>query len=242
MKGLLELGLSKLKIQAYQELKDGKPNGSPLGEMQVMYNPESLNLSYGIEYDADNYLNGSISINHFKQARPGALTLELLFDSSLPGSQQSVEMQLTAIQALCCETRSGSRETPYLKIEWGKMHWHGQDFFLGRAASLEIRYTRFDRKAEPQRATATLTLNAVSSPFSQTKEIFDRIKKQASLSLPDQYWLPMAAATLATIAGMAEAYSYLDVAIANDLDSLDAARPGDTLVPPTEMANEEGTA
>ncbi|UZM16229.1 LysM peptidoglycan-binding domain-containing protein [Pseudomonas kielensis] len=236
MKGLLEFGLSKLKITAYRKRDRNPPD--KLGEMRVMYNPDSLDLRYDIDYDADSYINGGMRLNHYKQARPGELQLELLFDASLPGSQQSVESQLAALQMLCCEVDPGTHETPYLKIEWGKMNWHGEDHFAGRAASLQVKYTRFNRKAEPQRAIATLTLTADSSQTLQATELAKLAAQQASSRIPDMSWLPMAAATLASIAGM-RAFSVLDVAKANDLDSLDAIKPGDTLVVPSETADTE---
>lgn len=238
MKGLLEFGLSKLKISAYKD----REHQVKLGEMQVMFNPEALDLSYGIDYDADNYLNGSISVNHFKKVRPGELQLELLFDASLPGNKPSVESQLTTLQSFCCETAPGTLETPYLKVEWGKMHWHGRDYFTGRAVSLQTRYTRFDRKAKPLRATVRLTLSADNSQPLKRAELAKLTERQARCTLPDMFWLPMTAATLATAAGAAGAYSYLAVASANDLDSLDAAQPGDTLIAPAEADGLEARA
>ena len=45
-----ELGLSKLKITAFRD-KDYR-TGSKIGVMKAMYNPESLDLHYDVEYNS----------------------------------------------------------------------------------------------------------------------------------------------------------------------------------------------
>lgn len=235
MKGLLELGLSRLNITAYRD----REHRTVIGSIQVMYNPDALDLRYSIDYDADNYLNGSIRSNHYRQARPGELQLQLLFDASLPGQTQTVESQLARLQLLCCEVTPGIMETPYLKVEWGAMHWHGKDYFSGRAASLNVRYSRFSRKATPLRATAHLTLIADGSVVLRQSELGQLAGQRAGMSVPDMSALPMMAAGIGAVAGAVGAYDYLALAIANDLDSFDAIAPGDVLVAPGASDIEE---
>ncbi len=235
MKGILESGLSKLKLTSFKD----REHRVKIGSMQVMYNPESLDLRYDIDYDADNYLNGSLRSNHYQQARPGGLQLDLLFDASLPGNVQSVESQLSTLQGLCCEVSPGTMETPYVKVEWGSMHWHGKDHFSGRVASLQVRYNRFDRKATPMRATAHLSLVADGSLVLQESELGKLTVQQTSMSVPDMSFLPMVVAAAATIVGAVGAYDYLAMAIANDLDSFDAIQAGDILVAPPADGQEE---
>lgn len=257
MTTLRELALSKLTITSYQE----RARTIPLEEMQVMFNPSELNLSYDVEYYADSYLNSSISANSYRKARPSELKLELLFDSSHPGGfsirdkdpltrqfwrslgdHPSVTRQLTALQMLCCERSQNSRETPYLKVTWGGMRWYGEDHFDCRAVSLQVKYSRFNRKGEPIRATAILTLSADSK-----QELLDKTtlvnlaNKQGSWRLPDVPFLPMIVGAGVASYGVSGAYDYLDVARANNLDSLDAIEPGDTLVVPSETADKEVT-
>jgi hypothetical protein len=235
MKGFLEFGLSKLSITAYKD----REHLVPLGNMKVMYNPESLDLRYDIDYDADNYLNGNLRSNHYRQARPGQLELDLLFDASLPGQTASVESQLASLQGLCCQITPGTMETPYLRVEWGSMHWHGKEYFAGRAASLQVRYNRFDRKATPLRATAHLSLVADDSLVLQQSELGQLALQRASISVPHMSFLPMLAGLAASVAGAFGAYDYLTLALTNDLDSLDAIAPGDILVAPESLAGEE---
>ncbi|MBY0444023.1 MAG: hypothetical protein K2Q15_02285 [Burkholderiales bacterium] len=262
MTSFAEFGLSKLRISAFRDAGRQTPlfdRASPMkgaggGAVEAMYNPSSLDLRYDIDYDANQYINGLVGQSHYRKSQPGKLTLELLFDASLPGNGDffsdnhlgintgpfnsegsSVEVQIAKLQAMCCEVQDSDtgNSAPYLRLEWGRMHWYGKGYFDGRIEALAVRYTRFDRKGAPLRAVATLTIVADES-FELNQSDLGPLLTQGSVNVPDVSSLPLVMlGAFAAGLGAYSAYSYLDMAFANDMDSLDDLTAGDTLVTPS---------
>lgn len=225
----LELGLTKLKIAGYldREMK------RKVGELTAMYNPSSLSLDYQTDFRADEFINSVTQSNQYRRARPGGLTLDLIFDGSLPGNSVPVDQQLAALRELCCEVDPGSGEPYFLQVSWGKLRWNGRGYFAGRMASLSVRYTLFDRDGTPLRAHATLTLSADESLVLQDAKNALKAPTQVVLPVPDMSTLPLLV-TAASFGAMAMTAAvgftdYLAVAYLNNLSSLSDFVPGEPL-------------
>lgn len=150
------------------------------------------------------------------------MNLELLFDARLPGNSVSLDNQLANLRALCCEVDSNNNEPRFLQVKWGKMSWNGNGYFAGRMANLVLGYTLFDRDATPLRAKANLSLTAEESLEAQQLSFNPSNTDMNIVTVPDVSPLALIAA--------ASAVDYLALAVTNDLDNLDDAQPGGTLV------------
>ncbi|MCG1055035.1 hypothetical protein KQH49_08745 [Mycetohabitans sp. B5] len=258
-----EGGLAQLKLTAYldRELKQ------EVGSLEVMYNPESLELTYEAEYEVNEALNDRTLANSFKSLRPGQLSVPLLFDGTLPGNDDEVDKQLGALRTLCGVVDGRSHETRFLKVTWGKLSWYGDGYFAGRMTRLSVRYTLFDRKGAPLRASATLELledkqaGAATSDGSarpmrgagggsrQVPSVEQRSLRAAGMGRASARSLNLGAvpdgplsvvhvsdrSTLPLIAARSPGrlpIDYLALAYINNLDTLSAITPGDTLLWP----------
>lgn len=234
----LERGLVKLTIHAYvdRELKRAA------GSIEVMYNPESLQLDYKAVYRENHALNDSSHVNSFTELHPGNLSLELLFDGHLPGNRKSVDGQLTELRTLCGIVDGRSQETRFLQVKWGTLSWHGSGYFAGRMTSMAVRYTMFDRDGAPLRANVTLDLLEDRSIVLQKSAQGLSAPRAAAARAPAGSPLPLiASGALGLLAGAERsigAVDYLDLAYANDLDHLKAFAPGQTLVWPAESGGD----
>lgn len=219
--GLLERGLAKLTLHAYQ----GSDQVTLIKSLSAMYNPESVSLDYTAAYSTVSGINQKEDVSWYSHVSPPTLSLSLILDARGPQGGQPVDQQLKDLRALCF-TVGPKGEPPYLRVNWGSMSWHGHGYFWGRLKQLAIVYTLFDRNAKPLRATATLTLQGQSSDLMPT---FNHSHKQAKqmLQMQDKTSLPQVLAQSTVAAGCA---SYLTVAYANGADNLSGWTPGQMLV------------
>ncbi|APR40106.1 MULTISPECIES: CIS tube protein [unclassified Paraburkholderia] len=198
-----------------------------VGSLAVMYNPDSIGLSYQTEFVPDVFINTTRQSNRYVQTKPGSLSLELLFDARMPGNRKPIDAQLGLLRGLCYNVDPAHSEPRYLQVKWGRMGWNGHGYFAGRMSSLSIRYTLFERDATPLRATATLELVADGSLTLQSAKEQLLSPGEAVVTVPDATPLPSIATSAA--GSLAKAPDYLEVAAENDLDSLDAIEPGQQL-------------
>jgi hypothetical protein len=235
---MISLGqeLARLKICAYRDKKREDRAADPI---TVMYNPQSIDLGFQAQYKSNTAVNKyGVSLD-FTGYMPGGLSLELIFDATLPGNSAPVEGQVSKLRSMCFgEEKDGSAHEPYyLSIQWGEMQWGGHKEFQGRTRSLSIRYTMFDHKGKPLRASASLALSADERPFKASEDaarkgLLSRVKGKATLALVSKL---KGAASLAayeaiqTGSRLVSESDYLRVAHLNDLDSLGSIRPGDVL-------------
>jgi hypothetical protein len=222
---LMERALSKLAINAYLDREMKKPAGG----IEAMYNPSSIDLSYEIDYIQNEAINEPDVTSEFSAARPGTLSLELIFDANLPGNKKSVDEQLTRLRAICCSIDEATKEPRFLQVKWGKMRWNGNGYFGGRMTSLAVRYTLFDRDASPLRAVATLTLKADESLVLQKSIRGGSAPKTVVVRAPSKGPLPLIAATVGAGVG-AIGLDYLALAASNGLDNLNDFAPGKRLL------------
>lgn len=219
--GLLERGLAKLTLEAYQ----GDNQVKKIGSLTAMYNPESVNLDYEATYQTAAGVNQHHDVSWFRQVEPPTLSLALILDARGPQGGQPVDQQLSTLRALCF-TVDENGEAPYLRVSWGSMSWHGHGFFSGRLTQLSIAYTLFDRNAKPLRATATLTLKGQTSD-EMAKLSAMRAPGKQMLRMPDKTSLPQLLAQSTMVVG---SVGYLATAYANDADNLSGWTPGQMLI------------
>lgn len=219
---LLERGLSKLAISAWKD-REGM---IPVGQMSVMYNPDTIQLEYKTQYRTEDTINKASQSNNYVLSEPAGLNLNLLFDSQMPGNIIPLETQLAMLKSLCA-VNGGSESPCFLRITWGKMRWENKGWFAGRASGLSVNYTLFDRDATPLRATVNLSLVADESFVIQENERTSMALPTALIDVPDLASL----AQLAIVAGttVAGSIDYLSLAWDNDLDNLDDIQPGNVL-------------
>ncbi|MGJ3438314.1 hypothetical protein [Serratia sp. Je.1.23.a] len=221
MMGLLERGLAKLTLDAYQ----GDNQEKHIGTFPAMYNPESVSLDYQADYKTAAGVNQYHEVSWYQQVQPPTLSLTLVLDSRGPQGGQPVDQQLSTLRRLCF-TVGDKGEPPFLRVNWGSMSWHGHGYFSGRLTHLAIAYTLFDRNAKPLRATATLELRAQTSD-EMAKIQAGRAPAKKILKILDKTSLPQLLAQSAVAAGSA---AYLATAYANDADNLSGFIPGQTLL------------
>ncbi|MBL4806434.1 MAG: hypothetical protein JKY31_04000 [Rhodobacteraceae bacterium] len=220
----LEYSLKKLTLSSYPT---EDVMGPAANKMAAMYNPSTIDLSYGLDYHRRDHINNRIINPNVIRINPGQLQLELIFDATLPGNTDSVNEQLTQLRELTTFNKGEDTGIPYLKISWGNMQWHGKDYFKGQLESLSIRYSLFDRDANPIRATASLTLVCQDNVSSNSHP--DLTSNTPSVTAAVGSTLAMIAANLAAV-GAVYGLDYLSVAEDNDMDNLDDYEAGDTLV------------
>ncbi|CDH32127.1 hypothetical protein KKJ06_03745 [Xenorhabdus bovienii] len=227
---LIERGLAKLTINGYKD-REGKIRA---GTVQAMYNPDSLQLDYQTDYQQSQAINSEKQSSLYVQAKPAGLSLELIFDATMPGNKTPVEAQLMQLKQLC-SVDATSNETRFLQIKWGKMRWDNRGYFAGRAKNLSVSYTLFDRDATPLRARVILTLVADKSLVLQETE--QNLKSPAKIALRVQDGVSlslMAASTASTLSGGVD---YLTLAWQNGLDNLNGFVPGEILQATREDAS-----
>ncbi|MDH0342423.1 hypothetical protein [Chromobacterium haemolyticum] len=221
--GLLERGLAKLKLEAFDKSSGGKSEGV----FEAMYNPASVQFDYAANYQESAALNKNEQHALFSKVSPPTLRLDLVLDGRAPGRRGSVDDQLKALRNLCFAVGQKG-EPPYLRITWGNMSWHGQGFFKGRCQRLGVSYTLFDRSAKPLRAMASLSLLGESTDGGSAFEAKASGKLKSVAKVVSGYALPLVGA--ATSFGVGLGTNYLTAAVDNDLDNLRDIQPGQSLV------------
>ncbi|MGV3344496.1 hypothetical protein ACGVWS_01680 [Enterobacteriaceae bacterium LUAb1] len=220
---LLERSLARLTISAWKD-REGK---IPAGSMTAMYNPETIQLDYQTRYRTDEAINKVSQSNRFVMAEPVGLNLTLLFDSQMPGNTTPIENQLQKLKALCA-VNAVSESPCFLRITWGKMRWENKGWFAGRATSLSVSYTLFDRDATPLRAVVQLGLVADESFVIQQTEQKQNSPLSTVVNVSDLTSLSQLAITAGTT--LVDSVDYLSVAWDNDLDNFDDFQAGSYLL------------
>ncbi|WP_434524660.1 hypothetical protein [Photorhabdus asymbiotica] len=219
---LIERSLSKLTLTAFKD-REGK---ILVGSLQVMYNPDAIQFNYQASYKKGESVTSTHQSNHYMSSQPASLSLNLLFDASMPGNNTPIETQLAILKTLCAVDAS-TKASHFLKIKWGKMRWENKGYFACRANGLNIHYTLFDRDATPLRATVTLSVVADESFVIQATEQQLKSPPVTAVSVTDMLSLPLIA--LGAGASLAGGIDYLSLAWQNGLDHLDDFTPGQTL-------------
>jgi hypothetical protein len=225
---VLERSLAKLTIRAYHDREMKRRAGA----VEAMYNPDTLSLNYRTQYDTNSFINDDRQSSTYVGSSPGGLNLELVFDARMPGNKHPLQRQLEELHELCYGVDPASGEPRFLAVSWGRMPIGGADGrdFTGRATDFAINYTSFDRNGTPLRASVSLALIADASLVLQRALMDLKSPPVALISVTDGSSLPsLATQSSAMLKG---GMDYLTLADSNDLDSLNAIEPGQTLMAP----------
>lgn len=225
---VLERSLAKLTIRAYHDREMKRRAGS----VEAMYNPDTLSLNYRTKYDTNSFINDDRQSSSYVGSSPGGLNLELIFDARMPGNERPLQTQLEELQALCYGVDPASSEPHFLSVSWGRMSVGGAEGrdFTGRATDFSISYSLFDRNGTPLRASVSLAMIADSSLILQRARMELKSPPVALISVTDVSSLPSLSAQSQSI--LKGGIDYLTLADCNDLDSLNAIEPGQTLMAP----------
>jgi len=222
--GLLDKGLAKLTLEAYQ----GENSEKKLGSLKVLYNPESIQLNFGAKFMPEGGVNEMYTRSTYEGMTVPELSLDLILDTRGPRDGGDIETQLSNLRAMCFSVGE-NKDAPYLHITWGGMKWLGDGYFSGRAVGLYVSYTLFDRDAKALRATATLSIKGQNSnEMAKIKSLHAPLAK--SLPIPDKTSLPLLLTVASTTT--AGAAAYLTTAYANDVDNLSGLPAGLAMITP----------
>jgi len=199
-------GITKLKIEPYSDAACTKAAGE--APLIVLINPETYTQKWGILY-TENQAAGSRGDKVAERAKPGSLTLALVFDGTgaVPGTgRKSVSEQISDLRKIGMTLKK--RRTNYLALSWGTLR------FKCRLQSLDVTYTLFNPDGTPLRAKVNATFESSQATAGKASE--------KALAADDGAYLSVSAGD--DLAAMCEevygdARYVLDVAAANGLDS-----------------------
>ncbi len=219
--------LAKLKIEAYSDVKRGKPD--LIGSFEAMFNPESFSRKYEIVYGENQGLNTSGNAVNYSRSAPTELNLKLILDGTgvneigiLKSGMKKVSERVEELLDLTFRMNGDIHEPNYLKVIWGSL----SDLnFPCRLSNININYTSFDRSGHALRAELDLSL---ISDEDATKRMSKENKSSPDLT---HSRIVMAGDTLPLLAKQIYGSSahYLWVAQFNQLDDFRNLTQGQTL-------------
>lgn len=226
----------------------GQLNGAIPLVFQAMYNPTSFSQAYGSEYVDLKTSNPDDKFVQLKRVTNSTVTFKLLIDgtgaspaSSLLGinltsliasATKGVDLVVQYLLQAVLGLNKITHEANNLKLVWGIY------FFEGRAKSVNVNYTMFDRIGRPIRAEVDVTF----IQRSDVKSIFSIFKQSPDIT---KTYIVKAGDTLPLIAlrEYEDESFYLELAKVNKLKNYRKLEPGMTLVmPPFNKNTEETTA
>lgn len=226
--------LAKLTIEAYKDVARTPP---AIDDLEVMYNPETLTITYA------SVLQEVQNTKVWRSARSPNLNVKLVFDGtgvSFFGVEQLFGLETVAerVQAfldLCYTTQPESHEPAFLVLKWSA-DVLGKEGFHCRLQSVSVQYTLFDRDGAPLRAELTAEFAEALDPA--------KMAAKARLSSPDltHRRVVRTGDTLPLLCR--EIYGspvhHLRVAEVNGLDDPRALVPGQELIFPPFARKERG--
>ena len=223
--------LEKLKIKAYKART--RSESDLVGTFDAMFNPESFNQRYEIQYGRGQGLGSSDQEAAYSRHKPSDLKLNLLVDGTgvdelgvvRLGGHRTVSERVDEFLQLTFQKNGEIHEPNYLVVEWGVLK------FRCRLGSVDISYTSFNRDGKPLRAELDVTLVSDSDPALRLAQ--DKLGSPDvthTRVVRDGDTLPL---LTKEIYGTSE--HYLRVARANQLDNFRNLTPGQELIfPPLE--------
>ncbi|WP_299458856.1 hypothetical protein [uncultured Microscilla sp.] len=173
---------NKLKIQrkAYVGAtlkKDNTMTGGTIqsdGSITVAINPANLSYSVNVKYDEIEIPGSTHPVARFKNVQPESVSFDLIFDGTnmIYQNDEGVLEEIEAFKKLTYGYSGTHHDIGYLEISWGSF------IFECRLTSLSVKYTLFDEKGNPIRATASCQFRSHTSPDEETKK-----QKQSSPDL-----------------------------------------------------------
>lgn len=130
----------------------------PTIQVTAQYNPKEISLDKSVPWNKHKNPKGDIPMLEFTNAENRSMSLELFFDKfEAKGSVQPDVEKLTRMTMI--NASAGSEEEkhpPRVIVAFGIASW-----FRGVIESLGVKYTMFDEKGMPVRATCSLKIKEV---------------------------------------------------------------------------------
>ena len=126
----------KLKITAYKDkgfCEEGK-------SFEAMLNPESMSLTYKVEYNDDQGSGSPDPCVKYKKTPPSSLKFDLILDGTgiVDPKRKDVEAELDKLKSVLYDYNGSSHQPNFAKIEYAQ-----KSAFTGRLESMIVNVTRF---------------------------------------------------------------------------------------------------
>ena len=160
--------------KAVIEVLDGEADPK---EIEVMFNPESYQISYGASYSEKKIAGLDGPISQYIAGESMTLDMTLFFDTYVPPtpdeaeSGTSVAKKTAQLSKLVCIDGTLHRP-PTVKFHWGSLQ------FKGIVVSVKETYTMFLSDGTPVRAKADISFRSLLDA--------DEAKRQAPFESPDR--------------------------------------------------------
>ncbi len=208
----------------------GKASAGPTVEkFEVQFNPKEYSIQKSAQWDhkpstsADN-----TSMPEFKGANSAELTFELFLDATQTSPADLVKTVDTLF--FCCSPLVKTKQqkkpsAPFVVLEWGKLK------FTGNVKSVSAKYTLFNEKGEPLRATCNVSLQELPTGKAFTNPTSGGLQSTTGHRV-------VAGDTLASIAWSEyqDPTMWRQVAVANDIDDPLRLREGAMVLVPSPDA------
>lgn len=149
--------------KGFIEVTEGQLNKTKIA---FMFNPAEYSISKSNDWSTKPQKGKNVPKYEFGGGKPRTLTLELLFDATMPGgSGQKTDVRKYTNQLFNCMMVDKSAQTKGKNSQMSKppkcrLHWGGdsQNHFECYIQQCNVKYTMFSPDGWPIRATASLTL------------------------------------------------------------------------------------
>lgn len=132
----------------------------PTIEVTAQYNPKEVGLDKSVPWNKHKNPKGDIPMLEFTNAENRSMSLELFFDKFEQAG--TVQPEIEKLTKMTLINPSAGSETekhpPRVVVAFGIANW-----FRGVIESLGVKYTMFDDKGMPVRATASLKIKEVDA-------------------------------------------------------------------------------
>lgn len=219
--------LEKLRISAYKDRK--RRPIDYIGTFTAMFNPESFQQKFEVEYGKDQGINSSGRELRYSLSKPQVLMFRLIIDGTgiSEGQTRDVAREVEQFLNLTFEINGDIHQPNFLFIGWGnKLCFGGTDpRFACRLSTVEVNYTLFERDGSPLRAELDVVFWAdteLEKRLLKEKKRFSDSIRTRTVKSGDT--LPLLARQI-----YGNPLYYLRLARANELDSLRNLDIGTTL-------------
>ena len=160
--------------KAVIEVMEGNPSQK---EIEVMFNPETYQLSYSASYSEKKIAGLDGPVSQFISGERTTLDMTLYFDTYVPATPEEAEggtsvAKKTKLLSELLLIDGSLHRPPIVKFKWGTLQ------FKGVVASVKESYTMFLSDGTPVRAKADVSFQSVFD--------VDAAKRQSPFESPDR--------------------------------------------------------